>query len=199
MKKRFSTSLMTFLGLFLLTFALTSCLNDDEREPLPPVTEAEVNGKYEGKLVTIQAQIRNEKVIKFVASDAEMTFEELPIKEIVSSVISDPLKVNEAVTAIGKVPYKIAYTRKLLSSSTIVELKLTPQAINLEVPVDGTTKTVVATVTTKQPGYYGYINGQKGIIMELHVEKLEVDGVELSTFEPIIYSFPRFVKSNTTN
>ncbi|KAF5290316.1 hypothetical protein FQR65_LT20643 [Abscondita terminalis] len=91
---------------FLRAFHVIPCDNRDDGTPVPVKTD-DVNGIYSA----------NKNVI---------TFDELPVKEIVRSVVKDAAKAEAALKTIEKVKF----------------------------PVDGATKNVVVTFSSPQKGVY---------------------------------------------
>ncbi|WP_419869250.1 DUF4840 domain-containing protein [Chryseobacterium sp. CT-SW4] len=184
LNKIFLTAAVLLMGLSLI-----ACNDSVE---IIPVTLKDVNGSYKGRLVTQQGPQYRNQVVSFTAQDSVMTFKEFPIEEIVSSVISDPVKAQEAVKAIGKVEYKINYTPTLNASQNVVELKLKPQALIFQIPVDGVNKNTIVTVAAKQNGLF--VGQDWSLRFGLTVEKIAVDGTAVDPFEIIQYSFPYSLK-----
>jgi hypothetical protein len=184
--KAFMVVLVAFAAL-----SLTSC-NNDSYEPVP-VKLGDVNGNYKAKLITTQGIIRTEKIIEFAAKDTLVTFKEFPIREIVKSVVKDPAKTETALTAIGKVEYKLNYTPKINVENNVVELTFVPKKLTIQIPVDGATKSTVVTLSAKQKGLF--IGQDRSLRYSLVAEKIIVDGVELAPFETIKYDFPYSLKN----
>ncbi|MET3536567.1 DUF4840 domain-containing protein [Chryseobacterium limigenitum] len=186
--KAFMTVLVAFAAL-----SLTSC-NDDKYEPIPVKLE-DVNGNYKAKLFIQQGNKGNliEKIISFSAQDTIITFKDFPIREIVESVIKDPVKTDSAVAKIGKVEYKLNYTSKMSAEQNIVELTFAPKKLSIQIPVDGVTKDAVITVAAKQKGFF--VGQDWSLRFGLVAEKIIVDGVELAHFETIKYNFPYSIKN----
>lgn len=184
--KSLMIAIIVFLGL-----SLTSC-NDDKYEPVP-LTLSDVNGNYRARLVTSQGGKSNEKIIDFTAKDSIITFKDFPVKEIVTSVVKDPVKVEAAMMSLGKIEYKLNYTSKLNTDQNVVELAFEPKTLTLQIPVDGTIKNTVVKVATKQKGFFvGYDWSMR---FGLEAEKITVDGVELTPYETIKYEIPISIKN----
>lgn len=184
--KAFMVVLVAFAAL-----SLTSC-NNDSYEPIP-VKIGDVNGNYKAKLITTQGSNKTEKVIDFTAKDTLITFKEFPIREIVKSVVKDPVKTEAALVTIGKVEYKLNYSSKINVENNVLELSFVPKKITIQIPVDGATKTAVVTLVAKQKGLY--IGQDWSLRFGLEAEKITVDGVELAPFEIIKYDFPYSLKN----
>lgn len=184
--KSLMIAIIAFLG-----FSLTSC-NDDKYEPLP-LTLSDVNGSYRARLVTSQGGKFNEKIIDFTAKDSIITFKDFPVKEIVTSVVKDPIKAEAAIVSLGKIEYKLNYTSKLNTDQNVVELTFEPKTLTLPIPVDGTIKNTVVKMATKQKGFFvGYDWSMR---FGLEAEKITVDGVELTPYETIKYEIPISIKN----
>lgn len=175
----------------LVMVSLTAC-NSDSYEPVP-VKLGDVNGNYKTKLITTQGSNKTEKIIEFSAKDTIITFKEFPIREIVKSVVKDPVKTEAALVAIGKIEYKLNYKSKINVTNNVVELAFTPKTIIIPIPVDGVTKNTVVTLTAKQKGLY--IGQDSSLRFGLVAEKIMVNGAELTPFEIIKYDFPYSLKN----
>lgn len=175
----------------ILGLSLTSC-NDDRYEPVP-VKLSDVNGTYKARLVTSQGGKFNEKIIDFTAKDTIVTFKDFPVREIVKTIVTDPVKADTALAHIGKVEYKLDYTSKLNTDQNVVELTFEPKTLTIQIPVDGTTKNAVVSFVAKQKGFFvGYDWSMR---FGLEAEKITVDGVELDPYQTIKYDIPISVKN----
>ncbi|KMQ66513.1 hypothetical protein ACM46_02990 [Chryseobacterium angstadtii] len=175
-----------------IIFSLFSCINEDRIE-VPPVKLEDVNGNYKGRLITVQGQFRSEKIVDFKIKKDTLTFQEFPIKEIVTAVVKDPVKTQAALTAMGKVKYNIKYTSVLNADKNWVELTFAPKELELQIPVDGTVKKAVVAIVAKQTGYF--IGLDHSLRFVLAAEKITVNDVVLNPFEPIYYNFPFCIKN----
>lgn len=184
--KSLMIAIIAFLG-----FSLTSC-NDDKYEPVP-LTLSDVNGNYRARLVNSQGGKFNEKIIDFTAKDSMITFKDFPVKEIVTAVVKDPVKVEAAIVSFGKIEYKLNYTSKLNTDQNVVELTFEPKTLTLPIPVDGTIKNTVVKLAAKQKGFFvGYDWSMR---FGWEAEKITVDGVELTPYEIIKYEIPISIKN----
>lgn len=175
----------------ILGLSLTSC-NDDRYEPVP-VKLSDVNGTYKARLVTSQGGKFNEKIVDFTAKDTIVTFKDFPVREIVKTIVTDPVKADTALAHIGKVEYKLDYTSKLNTDQNVVELTFEPKTLTIQIPVDGTTKNAVVSFAAKQKGFFvGYDWSMR---FGLEAEKITVDGVELAPYQTIKYDIPISVKN----
>lgn len=174
-----------------INFFMISC-NDDGPEIIPVKLE-DANGTYKGKLITTQGIIKSEKVVDFKVKKDTITFAEFPIKEIVKSVVKDPVKAEAAITAIGKVKYNLSYTSKVDNSRNILELSFVPKALEIQIPVDGVNKKTVITLVAKQKGFY--VGQDRSLRFGLVAEKITVEGTPLSSYESINYDFPYCIKN----
>ncbi|MCC9044350.1 DUF4840 domain-containing protein [Myroides sp. M-43] len=185
------------INAFLMMFSLiglTSCSSDDNEVYFDmPVKLEDVNGDYSGKVVTSQGEAKNEGNIAFVVGDSIISFDELPVNEIIGSVIEDKEAAKAAIEALGKVEYDLNFTSNLNESSTAVELAFEPEVLEVVVPVEGGEKKIVATFKTEHKGVYTS-NRVNSLKFEIIVDKITVDGVDLNPYEVIKYSFPLSIK-----
>lgn len=185
------------ISAFLLMFSLVglaSCsIDDNDVYPDQPVKVEDINGEYFGRLITVQGRMQSGVNTTFTVKEDIMAFKALPVREIVGSVVEDEVAKAEAIKAIGDVKYNVDFTASLHPTNTAVLLVFTPKPLELEIPVEGVSKKVVATFKAERKGVYtsNRINSLK---FELSVDKLTVDGVDLSNFEPIKYVFPQAIK-----
>jgi hypothetical protein len=75
-----------------------------------------------------------------------------------------------------------------------VELVFAPEALELQIPVDGVNKKTVVTFTAKQKGFY--VGMDRSLRYALTAEKITVDDTLLAPYEVIDYNFPFCVKIN---
>ncbi|WP_415324922.1 DUF4840 domain-containing protein [Chryseobacterium sp. MMS23-Vi53] len=191
MKKLTVLKSLMMTAIAVLGFSLTSC-NDDKYEPIP-VKLSDVNGTYKARLVTSQGGKFNEKIIDFTAKDTIVTFKDFPVREIVKTIVTDPVKADTALAHIGKVEYKLDYKSKLNTDQNVVELTFEPKTLAIQIPVDGTTKNAVVKLVAKQKGFFvGYDWSMR---FGFEAEKITVDGVELTPYQTIKYDIPISVKN----
>lgn len=184
--------LKTFaVGFFaLVALSLTSCM--DDYEPIPVKLE-DVNGNYKARLFTSQGNIKNEKTVNLSVKKDTIVFNDFPVREIVKNVVTDPVKAEAALIAIGKVKYKLNYTSTLNTSSNVVELNFAPKTLVLQIPVDGATKNAVVKIAAQQKGFY--VGQDWSLRFGIVAEKITVDGADINPFEVIKYDFPYCVKN----
>ncbi|MDQ0592337.1 hypothetical protein QFZ37_000706 [Chryseobacterium ginsenosidimutans] len=184
--KSLVVAMIVFLGL-----SLTSC-NNDRYEPVA-VKLSDVNGNYKARLITSQGGKFNEKLIDFVAKDTIITFKDFPVREIVKTVVTDPVKADTALAHIAKIEYKLNYKSKLNVDQNVVELTFEPKTLVFQIPVDGVTKNAVVKMVAKQKGFFvGY---DWSVRFGLEAEKITVDGVDLTPYQTIKYDIPISVKN----
>lgn len=170
----------------------TSCLDDNDIE-VPPVKMEDLNGNYRGRLITVQGISRTEKAIEFKTKKDTITFVDFPVKEIVKSVIKDPVKAEAALVSIGKVKYNLNYSSLLYLDKNVIELTFTPKKLEFRIPVDGVSKNAVVTLAAKQKGYFAGLD--RSLRFGLTAEKITVDGTDLDPYEIIYYNFPYHLKN----
>lgn len=152
----------------------------------------DVRGDYKGRLITVQGNVRTEKVKDFKVKKDTITFADFPVNEIVKTVVKDPVKAEAAIKAVGKVKYDVKYTATVNEANNVLELSLAPKILEIRIPVDGVTKRAEVLMTAKQKGYYVGLDG--AMRFSLKAEKITVDGTELAPYETIDYNFPFCVK-----
>lgn len=177
--------IMAMVGL-----SLVACKNNDYEEV--PVTKNDIKGNFKAKLRTSQGNNFGEKIIELEAKDSVIIFKEFPIREIVKSVISDPEKAEAALSAMSKIEYHLDYTSKLNSEQNILELDFMPSKITLQIPVDGTLKNTIIDIKADKKGFFvGY---DFSLRFAIEADKITVDGVEITPYQPIKYEVPISVK-----
>lgn len=174
----------------LVGFSLISCV--DDYEPIPVKLE-DVNGNYKARLFTTQGNIKNEKTVDLSVKKDTVIFNDFPIKEIVKTVVTNPVKAEAALTAIGKVKYKLNYTSSLNTTNNVVELNFAPKTLVLQIPVDGVTKNAIVKMAAPQKGFY--VGQDWSLRFGIVAEKITVDGVDSTPYEIIKYDFPYCVKN----
>ncbi len=188
--KKLKVLQLFIMGLLMfMSFSLTSCESDYEEIP---VKLEDVQGNYKGKLITTQGINKAERIVDFTAKKDTLKFTDFPINEIVKTVITNNAKAEAALLAMGKIKYNLDYTSQINTGINVVELTFAPKTLELQIPVDGTTKNTIVTLAAKQKGFYV---GQDGSLrFGLVVEKITVDGLTLDPFETIKYDFPYCIK-----
>lgn len=190
MKKFTVPQFLMAILIVLTSVALYSCSNDGP--DIPSVRLEDVNGNYKGRLIIVQGNVRTEKVKDFKVKKDTITFAEFPVSEIVKTVVKDPVKVETAIKAIGKVKYELKYTASVNTGNNMLELGLAPKVLEIRIPVDGVVKKTEVLLTAKQKGYYVGLDGS--LRFSLKADKITVDGIELAPYEAIDYNFPFCVK-----
>lgn len=171
--------------------SLISCM-DDQYVPVS-VKISDVNGNYRARLVTFKGINVNEKIIDFNAKDSLITFKDFPVREIVKTVVADPVKADTVLAHLGKVEYKIKFKSKLKVDQNVVELALEPQIMAFQIPVDGVPKDVAITMTAKQKGFYvGY---DTSLRFGWEAEKINIGGVDIAPYQTIKYEIPISIKN----
>lgn len=193
MKNLIVLKVITAVLVISILFSLFSCMNEDRIE-VPPVKLENINGNYKGRLITVQGELKAEKIVDFKIKKDTLTFPEFPLKEIVTAVVKDPVKVQNALAAMGKVKYNLNYSAAVNADKNWVELTFAPKDLELQIPVDGVNKKTVVTLAAKQKGYFSGLDYT--LRFALAAEKITVNGTALNPFEPIYYNFPYCIKTN---
>ncbi|WP_347218186.1 DUF4840 domain-containing protein [Chryseobacterium sp.] len=190
MKKITVSQLLTAILIVFTGFTLYSC-NLDGPE-IRPIRLEDVNGNYKGRLITIQGEVKTEKIKNFKVKKDTILFSEFPVDEIVKTIVKDPLKAEAAIKAVGKVNYEMKYTASVNTASNVVELSLAPKPLVILIPVEGGTKKAEVGLIAKQKGFFVGMDGS--LRFALTAEKITVDGTVLAPYETINYNFPFCVK-----
>ncbi|HCM35009.1 DUF4840 domain-containing protein [Chryseobacterium sp.] len=189
--KKFTVSQFLIAILLVFTgFTFYSCNNDGPE--IPPVKLDDVKGNYKGRLITIQGNVKTEKIKDFKVKKDTIAFAEFPVDEIVKTVVKDPVKAEVSIKAMGKVKYDLKYTASVNTSINAVELLFAPKVMEILIPVDGVTKKTEVTLVAKQKGFYVGLDGS--LRFALIADKITVDGTVLAPYEAINYNFPFCVK-----
>ncbi|MDF2933658.1 MAG: hypothetical protein K0R36_2989 [Chryseobacterium sp.] len=179
-------AMFAFLGISMISCEI------DKYEPVP-VKLDDVKGNYKARLVTSQGNKFNEKIIEFTAKDTIITFKDFPVREIVKTVVADPVKADTVLAHIGKIEYKLDYQSKLNVDQNIIELTFQPKDLGFQMTVDGTTKNIVVKLKANQKGFFvGY---DSSLRFGFEAEKINIDGVEFSPYQTIKYDIPISVKN----
>lgn len=184
------TWMRTFALFALIGLTFVSCrMDDDNFNELLPVEVSDVPGEYTGKAVAKQGQFNKTYLVEFTASEDAIVIKEFPMDEIVKSILWDPIKIKEALEQLEAVPYTMGHTAELASSKKEVLLKLEAQSLQFDLPVDGTTKSVVVHFKQEAAGSYYATEMGEELYLAFKADKIEVDGEELASTEEINYLF----------
>lgn len=191
MKKKTVLNILIVAAIAVIGFSLTSCINDNY-EPIP-VKLNDINGKYRARLVTSQGGMFNEKIIDFTAKDSIITFGNFPVREIVKSIVNDPVKADSVLAQLGKIEYKLNFKPKLNPEQNVVELTFEPKILSFQMTLDGVIKNVSVLMAAKQKGFFvGY---DRSMRFAWEAEKITVGGVDLAPYQSIKYEIPISIKN----
>lgn len=191
MKKKTVLNFLIVAAIAILGFSITSCMNDNY-EPIP-VKVNDINGNYRARLVTSQGGMFNEKIIDFTAKDSIITFGNFPMKEIVRSIVNDPVKADTVLAHLGKIEYKLNFKPKVNPEQNVVELTFAPKILSFQMTLDGVTKDVSVLMTSKQKGFFVGYDWSMRFAWE--AEKITVGGVDLAPYQSIKYEIPISIKN----
>lgn len=190
MKK--SIVLMTAV-ISLINVSLLSCSNESDQIIQPsPISPAEVKGNYKGKLLISQGTHTYPSDINFAIADSVVTFTDLPIREIVKSVLIDSAQTETALGMMGPIPYSFHYT-SFVSNQNTLEINYSPVPLSIEIPVAGSYKKASITFAAPDKGYYSF--AEKSLKFALIAEKITVDSIILNPYDTIKYDFPFSTKN----
>lgn len=191
MKKKTVLNFLVIAAIAVLGFSLTSCMNDSY-EPIP-VKVNDINGNYRARLVTSQGGMFNEKIIDFTAKDSIITFGNFPMKEIVRSIVNDPVKADTVLAHLGKIEYKLNFKPKVNTEQNVIELAFAPKILSFQMTLDGVTKDVSVLMTSKQKGFFVGYDWSMRFAWE--AEKITVEGVDIAPYQSIKYEIPISIKN----
>lgn len=191
MKKKTVLNFLIAAAIAVLGFSLTSCMNDNY-EPIP-VKVNDIDGNYRARLVTSQGGMFNEKIIDFKAKDSIITFGNFPVKEIVRSIVADPVKAEAVLADLDKIEYKLNFKPRLNAAQNIVELTLEPKVLSFQITQDGIPRSVSVKMGAKQKGFFvGYDHSLR---FAWEAEKITVESVDLTPYQAIKYEIPISIKN----
>ncbi len=182
--------LVVLVSVVGLTFV--SCKKDDKTKPVIPVKVEDVNGNYSGKLMVTQGTAKMESTIALSSKTNTISIADLPVSQIVLSVVKDTQVAQEIVKKLGKVKYDLSYTAKVNTAKTGVDLTFAPKPIELQFAVNNVNKKVVANVVAGQVGVY--TGRTKTLKFGITIDKVTVDGTAITPLAPIAYDFQSLVK-----
>ncbi len=190
MKNLISFKAFVVVFFALTRFSLISCSDEYESSP---VKLEDLNGSYKARLLVTQGNIKNERIIDFTVKKDSVIFNDFPLQEIVKTVVTDPLKAEAALAAIGKVKYKLNYTSSLNTENNVIELNFAPKTLMIQIPVDGAAKNAVVKIAAQYKGFY--VGQDRSLRFGITAEKINVDGNDLNPYSVIKYDFPYGMKN----
>ena len=126
---------------------MVACDDDDNGGgQTPPPTEPDITavcGDYAGTMSVVEAAPAADgeepagTAIEAVVSEAEISFTDFPIRDLVVKVLGTEEGVDEIVAAIGQVDYRVPYTAVMSEDKATVAMTLAPEALMLTLPSGG--------------------------------------------------------------
>ena len=126
---------------------MVACDDDDNGGgQTPPPTEPDITavcGDYAGTMSVVEAAPAADgeepagTAIEAAVSEAEISFTDFPIRDLVVKVLGTEEGVDEIVAAIGQVDYRVPYTAVMSEDKAMVAMTLAPEALKLTLPSGG--------------------------------------------------------------
>ncbi len=163
---------LLILSCCFTSFALVSCGNDDDNNPVIPNAK-EVLGEYSGKMMV------NEKEDSVnVTVDSIVTIDKFPVKEIVTSIVAED-DLEEALGSLKDLSYSMNYTAK--AGYTRITLALAPEALSFEITIKEKKQKVEVTFASEATGTYD--SRDNTLTFLLNAESVSIDGEKVESFE----------------
>lgn len=182
---------------------MVACDDDDNGGgQTPPPTEPDITavcGDYAGTMSVVEAAPAADgeepagTAIEAAVSEAEISFTDFPIRDLVVKVLGTEEGVDEIVAAIGQVDYRVPYTAVMSEDKATVAMTLAPEALKLTLPSggegDGETSDIKieVSITAEADAVYTLESGK--LLFGLAATGVKVGGVDLEAFEPFSLAF----------
>lgn len=181
-----------------LIIGFSSC-GDNDDSGVPIFSLSDVNGNYMGKVTTQATTNTTEEAKPGVDISAEVKgshvfLKNLPIANLIKSIIEDPEEAEKIITAIGEINYQVGYKASFNEKQDLIYLQLDPKPLEITgeiaAPTEGeepTTIKVTVTITADKPGTFVYAN-QK-LTFSLHATKVILNDNQLIIFQSTSFNF----------
>ena len=170
--------IFTAMVMCVCSMVVASCSDDDD--PIEPLTADSVKGSYTGVLTISGDTVGDASVVVgyTVAINA------LPVDSILG--IAVPAEhFDEALASAQVVDYVIDYTTNIFGLNLFADFTFAPVSIDVE--YGGASHVVEATFYTEKSGVY---NGSDySFSFEMQLEKVTLDGAEVTIGNPQLYEF----------
>ncbi len=183
---------------------MVACDDDDNGGgQTPPPTEPDITavcGDYAGTMSVVEAAPTADDgeepagtAIEAAVSEAEISFTDFPIRDLVVKVLGTEEGVDEIVAAIGQVEYRVPYTAVMSEDKETVAMTLAPEALKLTLPSGGesgdeTSDTEIeVSITAEADAVYTLESGK--LLFGLAATGVKVGGVDMEAFEPFSLAF----------
>lgn len=194
---RFSLLLMAVA----LVIGFSSCGDSDDTD-IPVFSLNDVNGNYKGKVTTLTPQPQTNATeetepgldITAEVKDNNVFLKNLPIADLIKSIIEDQETADQIIAAIGEVNYQVGYKASFNAKQDSIYLKLEPKPLEIAVeipnPTEGEEPTplkVKVTITADKEGSFAYAN-QK-LVFALHATEIIWGDEAPTAFQPTTFKF----------
>lgn len=180
---------------------MVACDDDDNGGgQTPPPTEPDITavcGDYAGTMSVVEVAPAADgeepagTAIEAVVSEAEISFTDFPIRDLVVKVLGTEEGVDEIVAAIGQVDYRVPYTAVMSEDKATVAMTLAPEALKLTLPSGGEggdgTSDIEVSITAEADAVYTLESGK--LLFGLAATGVKVGGVDMEAFEPFSLAF----------
>lgn len=169
----------------------------------PPPADPDITavcGDYAGTMSVVEAAPTADgdeepagTAIEAAVSEAEISFTDFPIRDLVVKVLGTEEGVDEIVAAIGQVDYHLPYTAEMSEDKATVAMTLAPEALKLTLPSGGESGDETAdieievSITAEADAVYTLESGK--LLFGLAATGVKMDGEDLEAFEPFSLEF----------
>lgn len=185
-----------------LVIGFSSC-GDNDDSGVPVFSLNDVNGNYTGKVTTLTAQPQINAAeeaepgldITAEVKDNNVFLKNLPIADLIKSIIEDPATADQIIAAIGEVNYQVGYKASFNEKQDLIILKLEPKPLEITgeipAPTEGEAPTpfkVKVTITANdKEGTFAYAN-QK-LLISLYATEVILGDEAPTAFHPTTFNF----------
>lgn len=180
---------------------MVACDDDDNGGgQTPPPTDPDITavcGDYAGMMSVVEVAPAADgeepagTAIEAAVSEAEISFTDFPIRDLVVKVLGTEEGVDEIVAAIGQVDYRVPYTAVMSEDKATVAMTLAPEALKLTLPSGGEggdgTSDIEVSITAEADAVYTLESGK--LLFGLAATGVKVGGVDMEAFEPFSLAF----------
>lgn len=201
MKTLFLKNWLAYGLMAVAAFGFTACSDGDGDGTTPPPTDPDetvVVGAYTGTMAVVEAAPTADEgteepgepagtaVEAAVSADA-IEFADFPIRDLVARIVGEE-SADAIVEAVGQIDYSVAYTAAMSEDKATVAMTLSPEALDISMPVEGADPLQIAvTISAGADATYTVESGKLGFT--LSVEGVSLGGEAMEGFEPFSLGF----------
>ncbi len=204
--KRLFESANVFVAMMLLgfSFCFASCSDDDDEPKVSPeVMLGEYYGTMSASSVAPESETEEPSGVKVTAKldGTSVCFDNLPVKDIVLSIVGDEAAADQIMEALGNVEYKIAYNPVVNADGNIISLAFNAEPLKMSMTIpsaiegeEALTINIEVAIDAKSIGIYTVDDGN--LKFELVATKVLVGSgeemTEMDNFAPTTFAFDLF-------